>query len=169
MTIDFGLKLGWCVGSTPLDVTHGMKKLGESSRQSHGYRWVNLYGFLDETFNNYDVRRVVYESVRRHDGVAAAHVWGGGLAVLQLICLQRSVFFEHLEVASIKKQFAGHGSSKKERMIAECANRGFMGISDDNEADAVAIWSVDYEKRTGKRSHRQKDVKTTIDIDDAWA
>lgn len=83
---------------------------------------------------------VVFEEVRRHRGVDAAHVYGGLLAILQTVCEEREVPYSGIPVATIKRAATGRGGGKgtgKAEMIAAANERWGLDLDDDNEADAL--------------------------------
>jgi Holliday junction resolvasome RuvABC endonuclease subunit len=84
------------------------------------------------------VEIVVYEEVRRHMGVDAAHVYGGMMATLTSECERRNIPYEGTPVQTIKKFVTGKGNAGKDEVIEAVKTLGFNPI-DDNEADAIAL------------------------------
>jgi hypothetical protein len=82
---------------------------------------------------------VVFEEVRRHQGVDAAHVYGGLLAVLTAWCEEHGIPYQGVPVGTIKKNWTGKGNASKDQMMEEARSRGLNPV-DDNEADALAIY-----------------------------
>lgn len=138
LALDLGTKMGWAtlrdVAGIPL-VKSGMRDFKPTRFASSGMRYAMFGKWLRE-FD--DVTHVVYEEVRRHAGVDAAHTYGGFMAILQSFCEEREIPFNSVAVGTIKKFWTGKGNSKKEAMIAEAERRGFK-VADDNEADALAL------------------------------
>jgi Holliday junction resolvasome RuvABC endonuclease subunit len=87
---------------------------------------------------------VYFEEVRRHAGTDAAHVYGGLLATLTSWCEHHQIAYEGVPVGTIKKHATGKGNAGKEEMIKAMQDKGHP-VSDDNEADALAIlhWALD--------------------------
>lgn len=94
----------------------------------------NLSGGLDV---------VVYEAVRKHAGVDAAHAYGGWLAILTTWCEHHNVAYEGVPVGTIKRHIAGKGNADKAAVIAAVKALGFQPV-DENEADALALlhWAI---------------------------
>ena len=87
--------------------------------------------------------KVVFEEVRRHAGVDAAHAYGGFMGQLTAWCEHHQIPYQGVPVGTIKKHATGKGNAGKEEMIAAARNRGFSP-EDDNEADALAMldWAL---------------------------
>jgi Holliday junction resolvasome RuvABC endonuclease subunit len=67
---------------------------------------------------------VVFEEVRRHAGVDAAHAYGGFMGQLTAWCEHHQIPYQGVPVGTIKKHATGRGNASKD---------------DDNEADAIAL------------------------------
>lgn len=146
LALDLGTSTGWALatrdghksGSLRLDP----KKLG-----GNGRRWIAFREWLTATARQAGgVQAVYFEDVRRHIGTTAAHVYGGYLAMLEAWCATNNVPLHGVGVGTIKKAWTGNGRAEKADMIAEAKRRG-VRVSDDNEADAVAIlaWAINEE------------------------
>lgn len=138
LTLDLGTMTGWAVGSDG-HVMSGSWSLKPSRYDSAGMRFVKLAQRLNEVFDAYRFEIIYFEEVRRHQGVDAAHVYGGLLATTQRWCHENGVECAGVPVGTIKKMWTGKGNASKELMIAEAVRRGFAPV-DDNEADALAIF-----------------------------
>ncbi|WP_246099051.1 hypothetical protein [Tepidimonas thermarum] len=86
---------------------------------------------------------VVYEEVRNHKGVDAAHIYGGFMAHLTAWCEHHQIPYQGVPVGTIKKHATGKGNAGKAEMIAAAKVRGFDPV-DDNHADALALldWAM---------------------------
>lgn len=104
-------------------------------------RYLRFARWLDQLHDTSPVREVVFEEVRRHLGVDAAHVYGGMLGTLTAWCEARAIPYRGIPVGTIKKHVTGRGNASKGEMIAAIRAQGFQAI-DDNEADAVAVLLV---------------------------
>ena len=85
--------------------------------------------------------KVFYEDVRRHLGTQAAHVYGGYLAILQMVCAEHSIALNGIPVGTIKKHATGNGRATKQMMIDAAREKLNYKGNDDNEADA--LWILD--------------------------
>jgi hypothetical protein len=81
---------------------------------------------------------VYFEIVRGHRGTKAAHAYGGGLAVLQMVCHRAGVRLAPVEVSHVKREATGKGNAKKVEMV-EAARKRWGFVMDENEADARYI------------------------------
>jgi crossover junction endodeoxyribonuclease RuvC len=145
LALDLGTACGWAMSHyEPTDLPgieafrpkHGTFDLRAGQHAGGGMRYLkfrreldNLKGLVDE---------VTYEIVRRHVGTAAAHVYGGLLAVLTSWCEENEIPYEGETVQAIKKFACGRGNATKEEMIAAAIAAGFKPAN-DNEADALHL------------------------------
>lgn len=143
LTIDLGTKCGWCLRSGSNTVS-GVWDLKGGRYEGGGMRFVRFRSLLEDlwltTVSSNSIKLIVYEEVRRHMGVDAAHVYGGLQAVLTSWCEDRPVKipYEGVPVGTIKKYVTGKGNADKAAMIAAVRKFGFEP-ADDNEADAIAL------------------------------
>ena len=107
---------------------------------------------------------IAYEEVARHVATAAAHIYGGLVAVLQTLALSCEIEYVGIPVGTIKKHATGKGNANKDRMIEAALERWpDAAIVDDNEADArwcaetaFAEIGNDDEDETGKPRQGRK-------------
>lgn len=87
---------------------------------------------------------IVFEEVRRHLGVDAAHAYGGFMAQLCCTCEKMKIPYEGVPVGTIKRHATGKGNASKDLMIGAMKALGHSPV-DDNEADALALlhWAMD--------------------------
>lgn len=152
LALDLGTKTGWA-----LSVMERSEQVGENVWVNQnmfsgvenfkgdrfsgaGMRFLRFHQWLDGFLGDKSTRptRVVYEEVRRHLGVDAAHAYGGFMATLQKWCEKRSVPYEGVPVGTIKKHITGKGNASKDMVIKSLKDKGFKP-KDDNEADALAL------------------------------
>lgn len=132
----------------PLRTQCGVWDLSVKRHEGGGMRFLRFRKYLEEL----DPQFIVYEEVRRHKGVSAAHVYGGLIAILQEFCEVKGIQHIGIPVATIKRRATGKGNAKKEDMIL-AANATFKGseepIEDDNAADAMWILQIGVEEYGG--------------------
>ena len=135
LALDLGTTTGWALLASG-KVVSGTTCFKASRYEGGGMRFLR---FRREFLNNFrSVREVWFEEVRRHEGVDAAHVYGGLLATLSAWCEEYSIPYRGVPVGQIKKHITGRGNANKEMVIAAVKAKGF-NPADDNEADALAI------------------------------
>ena len=138
LALDLGAATGYCVGTLASHIS-GEWSMKGGRFEGGGMRFVHFRKYLNDIHAGYpDLARVYYEEVRRHAGVGAAHAYGGYLATVTAWCEEKGIPYAGLPVGSIKSFWTGKGNAPKERMIAECTDRGYFPKG-DNEADAIAI------------------------------
>jgi Holliday junction resolvasome RuvABC endonuclease subunit len=149
LAIDLGTHCGYALGSTeganehtgpvPL-MLRGSWNLKPGKFDGGGMRAVRFKNELDKLMRAIPFERVVFEAVRAHKGVDAAHVYGGLMMTLQAWCETQEppIPYEGVGVGAIKKFATGKGNASKGEMLAAVERLGFP-TDDDNEADAVAL------------------------------
>ena len=156
LSIDIGTTMGYSVFNGRGHVESGSVKLGAKSKQHKSYRFINFSRVFNELIDKHEPDVVVYERVRRHLGTAAAHVYGGFLAFIHFICLNRDIEFTFYEVRQIKKHATGSGRAKKPQMIKAAEKKWkYLDIEDDNHADALWIGHLYMHKQKGKKKKKK--------------
>lgn len=136
LALDLGTKCGWAIDQRK----NGVWNFKPSSFDSYGERFRRFKTALESSYE--EITHVVYEEVRAHFGVDAAHSYGGYMAILQTWCIECKIEYKGVPVGTIKKYATGKGNAKKPDMIL-AANRLFPSINviDDNHADALCLLS----------------------------
>lgn len=138
--------LGWAVmqyfyGSQPKLDSSGVSRvdLPKKSRDKTAL-WLELQYIL-RVADVYGVDLVAYEQVVRHSSVYAAHLYGGQVAIIQLLCAAHSVPFMPVPVQTVKKVLGcrAAGKDKEKAMVAAAHKLGYTGVTDHNEADAIGV------------------------------
>jgi len=159
--IDLGTKCGWAVlGNGQITdkgkrIESGTWDFKAKRHEGGGMRYVRFANALRELLDRWDFRtgendrsvHVAFEEVRRHRGVAAAHVYGGLMATLQSVLEDREykIPYVSIPVGTIKKHATGKGNASKEEMIASAKKEWeeeSWELADDNEADALWVASA---------------------------
>ena len=144
LSIDLGSTLGYAVGKGGVIVESGEVTLSPGPNKTHpGHRWMKFQQWL---FKYKDVDEIVFENVMffGKNGVMAARVYCGLLAVLQMFALGHRKLTSSLTPSQVKKDFTGHGTAKKEVMCEVAHSLGWKGgtkgtMNNNNEADAIAL------------------------------
>ena len=147
LALDLGTATGWALRTRDDRITSGTLAFRNDRWQGGGMRFLRFRQWLTETKHVASgIDRVVYEQVRRHAGVDAAHAYGGWLAMLTAWCEHHAIPYEGVPVGTIKRFATGHGNADKAAMIAAMQARGFRP-GDDNEADALALllWAISHQ------------------------
>lgn len=149
LALDLGLLLGWCLTDGHV-YDGGVWDLKSNRFEGGGMRYLRFRRQL-RAMLKHDVGQVVYEEVRGHRGVDAAHVYGGLQAVLTEECELQEIPYESVPVGTLKKFATGKGNSNKEAMI-EAAQRLWphIEIVDDNQADAMLLARYVVERLNGE-------------------
>jgi Holliday junction resolvasome RuvABC endonuclease subunit len=134
LALDLGTKCGWALYAYG-KITSGTWNLMERRHEGKGMRYIKFLRNLRDI----RVDLIGFESVNRHIGTDAAHVYGGFLSQLQVWCEEAAIPYEGISVTAIKKHATGKGTAKKPVMMEACRQRLGIDPGDDNEADALWI------------------------------
>jgi Holliday junction resolvasome RuvABC endonuclease subunit len=143
LALDLGTTTGWALLATATissRVNSGSQSFKTGRFDGGGMRYLRFANWLDEIKGSHEVVRVAFEEVRRHQGVDAAHAYGGFMATLTRWCESQDpkVPYEGVPVGTIKKLATGKGNAGKPEMLKWARDNGFAPV-DDNEADALAL------------------------------
>jgi hypothetical protein len=143
LALDLGTRAGWatCVDGR---VQSGTWNLSPRRFDGGGVRYLMFRSRLEDLralLGGIDL--VVYEEVRGHLGVDAAHAYGGFLATLTAWCETHGVPYRGVTVQSIKLHATGKAGAKKDLIVAAAKER-WPWVADDNEADA--LWILDLQR-----------------------
>lgn len=146
LAIDPGTVMGYAALRDDDTVVSGIMRLRDpktSPKQEHyGKRWANLRMYIKGLLTEYSPEKVVYEKVRRHVGVEAAHIYGAIEAYWAEACLGAKIPIEGIHVQHVKQRATGKGNANKEAMKLAAQERWpTLDILDDNHADA--LWILD--------------------------
>ncbi len=145
LALDLGTQTGWALISCDGAINSGSQSFKSQRFEGGGMRYLRFKRWLTEIkqFGN-DIDQVVFEEVRRHAGVDAAHAYGGFLGQLTAWCEHHQIPYLGVPVGTIKKHATGKGNASKEEMILAVRAKGHQP-SDDNEADALALlaWAIE--------------------------
>jgi hypothetical protein len=107
---------------------------------------------------------VVFEDVRNHAGVYAAHAYGGFMAHMMAVCEELKIPYQGFWVKTIKKFITGSGNAGKQDVINALQNKGYRPI-DDNEADAIALLLLaESELAKGNKAMNTENIVGNINI-----
>lgn len=137
LALDLGSTTGWAVGKDGRLTASGTVAFKNNRYEGGGMRFWRFRQWLEKEWPKIDA--VYFEEVRRHQGVDAAHIYGGLLAVLTAFCEENKIPYSGIPVGTIKKHATGKGNAGKELMIEAARKRG-ANPADDNEADAICIF-----------------------------
>ena len=140
LALDLGTSCGWALelATKTAPLVSGCWDLRPGKFDGGGMRFVKFRNQLNLLHDANRISQVVYEGVRRHLGVDAAHIYGGLMAHLQSWCEDKSIPYAGVSVQAIKKFATGKGNASKDEVTAAVESWGFRPCNDD-EADAIAL------------------------------
>lgn len=144
LALDLGTTIGWAceVGTHPTNakpVQSGFVSFKPKRFEGGGMRFLRFQRWLTEMHTSLPLTEVVFEEVRAHLGVDAAHCYGGFLATLTTWCEANNIPYSGVPVQHIKKFATGKGNANKAAVITAVRKRWNKNVTDDNEADAIAL------------------------------
>lgn len=150
--IDPGTSCGWAaLDASGARIASGVWSLAPRRHEGGGMRYLRFRRLLTEAVDDLYLTlppgsalvpgavAVAYEEVRRHLGTDAAHVYGGILAALQMVCEERRVPYQGVAVATVKRLATGKGNANKSAMMAAARTRWPTIVPTEDEADALWI------------------------------
>lgn len=137
--IDPGTNCGWAVINGGRRKASGVWNLKPGRHEGAGMRFVRLYGYLEQLHEAYAIEAIGYEEVARHRGVAAAHIYGAIVGVVQQVGEKHTIPYQGIPVGTIKKRATGKGNASKQQMVAAAVHQfgHLYEAGDDNEADGL--------------------------------
>lgn len=138
LALDLGTTTGWAI-QTHSGIVSGSQSFKPSRFDGSGMRFLKFRKWLTDCKASAEqIDLVVFEEVRRHMGVDAAHAYGGFMAHLTAWCEHHLIPYQGIPVATNKKSATGKGNAGKQDMIDAMIAKGYNPI-DDNEADALSL------------------------------
>ena len=149
LALDLGTCTGWALRDRAGRICSGSQSFRPQRFEGGGMRFLRFHRWLTELSQSSDgssplaIDQVVFEEVRRHAGVDAAHAYGGFLGQLGSFCEHHRIPYQGVPVGTIKRFITGKGNASKEAVITAIRALGHSPM-DDNEADALALlhWAV---------------------------
>lgn len=138
LSLDLGMTTGFATWNHS-----GAKNFAPKKLDGKGARWNKFYRWLIDIVESEGITTIAYERVDRHVGTQAAHVYGGFLALLEMVADVREIELICYGPGQIKKFATGKGNATKAAMVVAAGKmRPAAIIEDDNHADAICIWAM---------------------------
>ena len=149
LALDLGTRTGWALQERSGRICSGSQPFRPQRFEGGGMRFLRFQRWLTELSRaaapsaGLAIDQVVFEEVRRHAGVDAAHAYGGFLGQLGSFCEHHHLPYQGVPVGTIKRFITGKGNASKEAVITAVRGLGHCPV-DDNEADALALlhWAI---------------------------
>lgn len=157
LSLDLATTTGWALRSSDGSIVSGSQSFKPQRFEGGGMRYLRFTRWLSEVaitgeteegevkrVNDTILDQIVFEEVRRHVGVDAAHAYGGFMSHLTSFAERHAIPYEGVPVGTIKKHATGRGNANKLMMITAMQALGHNPV-DDNEADALALlrWAIE--------------------------
>jgi len=149
LALDLGTCTGWALQERSGRICSGSQLFSPQRYEGGGMRFLRFQRWLSELSQSSAtpcgpaIDQVVFEEVRRHAGVDAAHAYGGFLGQLGSFCEHHQIPYQGVPVGTIKRFITGRGNASKSEVLAAIRQLGHQPV-DDNEADALALlhWAI---------------------------
>lgn len=148
LALDLGRTTGWALARPEGQVHSGFEEFKPGRFESSGMALLRFRNWLNVLHQQGGgIGACVFEEVRRHNGTTAAHTYGEFLGQLKAWADEdhNKVPYLGVPVGTIKKFATGKGNAGKDEMIeAVRTSLGYPGVTDHNEADALALlhWAM---------------------------
>ncbi len=149
MALDLGTQCGWAVATRDGKFTSGSDCFDPARCGGPGKRWLAFREFLTARAREAGgIQAVYFEDVKQpFVSNLSARTYCGMLAILEAWAAANNIPLHGVGVGTIKKHATGKGNAKKPDMIAAAQARG-VRVTDDNEADAVALLAYALEQES---------------------
>ena len=149
LALDLGRTTGWALLTPQRSIHSGFETFKPSRFESSGMALLRFRSWLNTVHHQAGGLGIcVFEEVRRHRGTTAAHTYGEFLGQLKAWADEENTKVPYLgiPVGTIKKFATGKGNANKQMMIKAVREKfGHSNVTDDNEADALALlhWAIE--------------------------
>jgi Holliday junction resolvasome RuvABC endonuclease subunit len=137
LAIDPGTKTGWA-SLYQGHVESGVHEFSLGRGDSPGMRFLRFRSFLVDMLMMTKPELVIYERAHMRGGFAT-DLLVGMTSRVQEECAARSINYEAVHSATLKKFAAGSGRAQKDLMKAHASTRFGRNIESDDEADALCL------------------------------
>ena len=140
LALDLGTATGWAFKSADGVINSGVWDFRPRRFEGGGMRYLRFRQMLDQFAKDAgELGLIAFEEVRRHQGVDAAHVYGGLMATLTAWCESHSIPYCGISIGTWKKNIPGlKGNASKQQVMDAITALGFKPASYD-EADALGV------------------------------
>ena len=151
LALDIGVRMGWALERSDGRTESGVKLLSQAgSRDGTRFRaWRNFLTDIKARLDSDDdLRGVVFERVDfvpERSGPYASHIWGALWGIMEGWADAHGIPTRGVAVSTIKKVVTGNGHASKDLVIKTVQKR-WPAVTDDNEADALAVLLAAHEK-----------------------
>jgi Holliday junction resolvasome RuvABC endonuclease subunit len=142
--LDLGTNTGyaWCTDDIPRIQFSGVQSFAPKRHEGGGMRFMRFSVWLEEFLAGDHVIVFYEEVIGAHKSTAAAHIYGGLLALLQQYCERREIPYLGLPVGTVKKFATGRGNASKNDMMAHAEVKFGGSVKSHDQADALWILSL---------------------------
>ena len=142
LALDPATKCGWALGDGTLE-SSGTWDLSTRSDESAGMKLLRLESKLVTIATAGKIDLVVFETPAHHTYPLALISHAKFIAVIERFCSRHEINYRGYPPTEIKKATTGKGNAKKE-VVAAAVRAKFpeLKLTDDNEADAIALYEL---------------------------
>lgn len=137
LSLDFATNTGFCIHEDGEIVTSGCLNFASKKKQNKDLRLKRFKKFL-EAFAT-DVNEIHYEAARSMRNATGLIVLAEFQGILKVFAVENNIEIFPYSAKPIKKFVTGNGNASKEKVIDAVQKRVGSHITNDNEADAIAL------------------------------
>lgn len=148
LALDLATTFGWCEGATDRQPFYGSERFAPAGADSNAI-FGGAVRWLGARLVAFKPRRIVYEAplapslMRGRTNMRTARILLGLPAIIEGVAYTFGVYdVREARVADVRNHFIGsnpRGPEGKRATVARCRQLGFSP-TDDNAADAIALW-----------------------------
>lgn len=140
LALDLGTTTGYAFRSADGVIISGTWDFKPRRFEGGGMRYLRFKQMLDQFAGDVGgLELIAFEEVRRHQGVDAAHVYGGLMATLTAWCESHSIAYTGISIGTWKRSISGlKGNASKQQVMEAITALGFRPGGYD-EADALGV------------------------------
>jgi Holliday junction resolvasome RuvABC endonuclease subunit len=136
----------------------------KSPERDLGYRLKNTYNFFSELIDKGDIDEVCFEDFKVGKLASAAESSYGYRAIIRLLCSQRYLKYEVINVSEWKKFIAGRATPTKEQKEKYGKDANKMFIVEELKKRGFTLPDMTENKATGRLSNTPFDCWDSIGI-----
>lgn len=137
LSLDMATKTGWAIAENNKVIESGMQDFSKRRGESNGILFLKFRRWLSEMVELNKPEVIAYERAHFRGG-AATELCVGLQTRAQEIAAEKGIELAPYTTGEIKK-FCGSGKADKSAVIKFVNERCGLSVTDDNEADAIAI------------------------------
>jgi Holliday junction resolvasome RuvABC endonuclease subunit len=137
LAIDTGTKTGFCVYDGEIK-TSGVVSFAIKKKDKPGLKFLRFRQWLETMIDDHRPDVIIYEEAFQAGSSARRCYYGFTTRLEETVCTS-NIRLTSVHSGTLKKYICGKGNAEKAEMIAAIRSKTGLNITEDNEADAIAL------------------------------